>query len=168
MKMNTEEFVLPSLHEALQTNDEVKLDIATDAWEQASIDYQNYLSEVDWPEWLHDFIFGEPGTGINSSEKLHDAEVKEFWSDGKKLIMVLSTKDCAWDARKAVVVVEYKLASVPVVLDGKMFDNSGREFMYDQFFDLGSGVYRHYIMFNNMNVQIDFNYLKFTRFEMSN
>ncbi len=161
MKWNANEFVLPRLHEALQTEDDAAADLATEEWEEASQQYQNYVAAVEWPDWLIDFVLGEKGTRINSSDQLHDAEVKELWAEGKKLVMVLSTKDCAWDPRKSVVVVEYRLASevyLPEVED--------LVFLYDQFSDLGGDIYRHYIMFNKATMHVDFNHLKVTRFSL--
>lgn len=162
MQWNPKEFALPRLYAALQTENEFQYEKASEDWENSSHDYKDYLATVDWPDWLREFIFGK--VGINSSDTLHDSQVKEFWECNKKLVVVLSTRNCAWDKRKSVVVVEYELDSPVIVLDGKIGE---MEFMYDQFSEMGNGVYRHYIMFNRCNVQVDFTYLKVSRFTLS-
>ncbi len=164
MSWNHKEFAIPRLYSALQTENEFQFEKASDDWENSSHNYKEYLASVDFPDWLREFVFGKQETGINSSDKLHDALVKEFWSVGKKLVIVYSTRNCAWDARQSVVVVEYELDSPHVILDGKVEE---MVFLYDQFSDMGNGVYRHYIMFNKCDIQIDFTYLKVSRFILS-
>lgn len=157
MPWNPLDFPWPRLHAACQVfDDEAAVTAATEAWEKACAEYREYLASVEWPDW-------SPLLKGDTAVSFHDAEVVALvWSESKAVI-VLNTKNCPDFATDKTLVVEYELTAAPVVISGTR--GEAKEWLYDQFAALGDGVYRQYVMFDDLVVQFDFRNLKVAEYD---